>query len=61
VMGRRSGWVVDGLSLGGVGEDETLGRVHKGRFSLDDTCFQTAPFFYVICYHVYCYILYIIC
>ena len=54
VMGRFDGgafWVGCGSfffgSLGddGGGEEKTSGHVQQGRFSLDDTCFQTTPFF----------------
>ena len=52
---------MDGFSLGplsaqgrqgpdGFGEEKTPGQVQQGRFSLDDTCFQTDPFFNVIYY-----------
>ena len=36
--------------MGRGGKEKSAGHVQQGRFSLDDTCFQTDPFFNVIYY-----------
>ncbi len=50
-FGVGCGWVFKDL-VGQGGQEKTLGHVQQGRFSLDDTCFQTDPFFML--YIIYC-------